>query len=684
MRQSQNETSNAVPHDQINCLLTRFEALTDGGKMDRILRAISFGILAVVVGACASSNSSLKGYSGLGKDSVSEKVLAQFAPPPLPSETTRKIQNYLDVRSPGMGMLSADKKRLFFTWRVTGTSQVWRLDQPKGFPVQMTGGEDQTGIAGLTWDGKYLVLSRDRNGEENPGLYLQSTLGGALKVIQHKAKVQTIFEFVSDDSKFIYFRSNDIKADSFAIYRFEIATEKVELIYSGDGYWAISDHQNDQLILTKALSNVASEHFLFDLKSKTMTPIIGQNEKEEYSVQFSASPGKYFVLTPKLGEFRTLYSWDMKDLKAITKGLKWDVSGFSLDELRSKLVYSINEAGSTRIKAIDAKTLQPISLPAFKNSDQVIAGSFTKDGEQIMLGVETSKGPRTSYSYHFSSGALVRWVLPSAPEVDLNIFVKSELETYKSKDGVDIPMFVRRPEKCKAKDLKSPCPVVVHFHGGPEAQSMKGFSVFAQMFVDEGIIFVEPNVRGSDGYGKTWLHSDNGPKRLDVITDIEDAALFIKKNWAVNGVAPKVGVMGWSYGGYSTFMAMSMFAGSYDAGVALVGMSNLHTFLMNTAPYRRALRTPEYGDPEKDKEALIKLSAVSYLDRIKAPLMIIQGATDPRVPVGEALQIQKALEARKIASPLIIFADEGHGTAKRSNKVLELGHALQFLKQNLL
>jgi dipeptidyl aminopeptidase/acylaminoacyl peptidase len=649
----------------------------------KCVRILSGFLLGFNLLACSSSGGS-KGYSGLGKDSVSDKVLAEFAPQPLPSDVTRKIQNYLDVRSPGLGILSVDKKNLFFTWRVTGTSQVWRLNNPKGFPIQMTGGEDPTGIAGLTMDGKYLVLSRDRNGEENPGLYLQATSGGALKVIQHKPKVQTIFEFASDDSKFIFYRANDVKADSFAFYKFEIETGKSELLFSQDGYWFVTDHQDDKIILSKAITNIASEHFEFDIKTKSLKPIIGQNEKEDYSVLFSSSPGKYFVITPKLGEFKNLYIWDMKALKPLTKNLKWDVAGMNIDRQRSKLIYSINEAGSSQIKAINAKTYQPISLPPFKNADQVYAGSFSKDGTQMMIGVETSKGPRTSYSYNFSNGQLVQWVYPSAPEVDLSTFVRAELESYKTRDGVEIPMFVRRPPQCQAKDLKAPCPVVVHFHGGPEAQSMKGFSVFAQMFIDEGIIFVEPNVRGSDGYGKTWLDSDNGPKRLNVISDIEDAALFIKKNWAVGGIAPKVGVMGWSYGGYSTLIAMSKFAGAYDAGVALVGMSNLYTFLMNTAPYRRALRTPEYGDPEKDKEALAQLSAVTFLDKVKSPLMVIQGATDPRVPVGEAIQIHKELKDRKIASPLIIFADEGHGTSKRSNKVLELGHALQFLKQNLL
>jgi len=181
-----------------------------------------------------------------------------------------------------------------------------------------------------------------------------------------------------------------------------------------------------------------------------------------------------------------------------------------------------------------------------------------------------------------------------------------------------------------------------------------------------------------------WFHADDREKRLNVITDIEDAAIYIRKAWALNGVAPKIGVSGASYGGYSSLYAMTRFAGSYDAGVSVVGMSNLVTFLQNTAPYRRSLRTPEYGDLEKDREALIKLSPVTYIDQLKAPLMIIQGVNDPRVPVGEAVQFQRTLEAKGVPSSLIIFADEGHGAEKKDNQVYEYGHMIEFFKKHLM
>jgi dipeptidyl aminopeptidase/acylaminoacyl peptidase len=148
-------------------------------------------------------------------------------------------------------------------------------------------------------------------------------------------------------------------------------------------------------------------------------------------------------------------------------------------------------------------------------------------------------------------------------------------------------------------------------------------------------------------------------------------------------VAPRVAITGGSYGGYSTLVGMTMFAGSYDVGVAVVGFSNIVTFLQNTAPYRRVLRVNEYGDPEKDREALLKLSPITYIDKVKGPLLIIQGANDPRVPVGEALQMHAALEQRGLKSPLIIFADEGHGSQKRANLVQELGQTLKFLSEHL-
>ena len=641
--------------------------------------ALALGALLLAAPAAAAPQSAYKGH---GAESVPAEVIAQYAPKPLPAALARRIQSMMDVRAPGMGQVSPDGTKLYFGWSVTGTPQVWRLDGPNTFPVQLTGGEDRTTLADVFPDGKTLVLQRDRKGEENPGLYLMPAAGGALVEVQHRPGVQTFFQFVSDDGTWVYFTANDIRPDSYAVYRWNVATKAKELLVDAPGLWSVGDHRPDgTLLLKRSTGSLTSEYWERDAATGKRTPVLGVGETEEYEgTSYGAAPGELLVLTPKLGEYRKLCRWDGKKLSPVTGDLRWDVSGFGLDEAKTRVLYTVNEAGYTRLHAVDARTFAPVPLPKLPDgADHVYSGASTRDGRYTTIGVETAKAPRTSYVYDWKAGALTRWVVPSSPEVDTTTFAAATLEHYPARDGTKIPAFVRRPTRCEP----APCPVLVEFHGGPEGQAQPGFSTYAQMFVDAGFVFVEPNVRGSDGYGRSWLDTDNGAKRLKVWTDIEDAATWARTAFAAGGKAPKVGVMGGSYGGYSALVAMTKFAGAYDAGVSIVGISNLVTFLENTAPYRRILRTTEYGDPAKDRDVLVELSAVTHISKLKAPLQIQQGATDPRVPVGEALQVYEAAKKTGAPTELLIYADEGHGAGKRENQVLMIGHALRWMETHL-
>ncbi|MBI3542661.1 MAG: S9 family peptidase [Deltaproteobacteria bacterium] len=643
-------------------------------------------VLALMLGTQARALA----YEGHGIETLSPEQLKKFAPPALDSRLSAAVQSALDLRSPGGGMLSPDGKKLFFSWSVTGTWQVWRLDGPNRFPVQMTGGEDRTAIVGVVPDGKSIVVSRDHHGEENPGIYLQSAEGGRLVEVVHKLKVRAEFQFVTDDGQWLYYVANDVKPDSFYLYRYSLRDKSTERVFAQDGVWSVADYRNaSELLLEKATGNLAREYYLYDVRAKALTPLFGQGETQEYSAQFAAQPGGLLVLTNKFSDFRRLYRWKGGQFMGLSPEMPKDVAGFAIDRARSRIYYEVNDRGYHKIEVLDARSFRPQRLTAFPRADLVLLGAVSRNGRFANFSVETGTAPRTSYVLDWSTRRLTQWVVPSVPEAELSAFVGPKLEYYPARDRTKIPMFVRRPKGCSAPDEKGKmsagklCPVVVHFHGGPESQTLPGFSATWQLFNDQGFVVVEPNVRGSDGYGRAWLDSDNGPKRLDVVTDIEDCATYVKTAWAVNGVAPRIGVMGWSYGGYSTLYAMTRFAGAYDAGVALVGMGSLKTFLKNTAPYRRKLRAAEYGDPEKDAEALDKLSPLSYLDKVKDPLLIIQGANDPRVPAGEAIQIFEAMRKRELAAELIIFGDEGHGASKRENKVFELGHALRFFEKHL-
>jgi dipeptidyl aminopeptidase/acylaminoacyl peptidase len=614
-------------------------------------------------------------------ESVRPEILEKFAPKPLPADVASRIQMMMDVRAPGAGMPTPDGSRLFFGWSVTGTPQVWRLDGPDRFPVQLTGGQDRTSVAGIMPDGRTVIVQRDRKGEENPGLYLLPADGGPLTEIQHVKGVQTYFSFVTRDGEWIYFTANDQRPDAYAVYRWNVRTRAKQAVITEPGLWSIADHRDDgRLLVQKATGSLSSEFWEWSPSTRKLSPVIGQGESVEYSVSYGAVDGQFLVLTPKLGDVRRLYVLEQGKLRPITPELKWDVSGFDIDEARTRILYTVNEAGYTRLAALDAKAFGPVTLPKLpEGADHVVSGSSTPDGRYTVLGVMTARAPRTSYVYDWQTGALTRWVVPSAPEIDTSRFSIATLESYPARDGTPIPVFVRRPARCEP----APCPVIVEFHGGPEAQAQPGFSTYAQIFVDAGFIYVEPNVRGSDGYGKAWLESDNGPKRLNVLTDIEDAAVWARKAFAVDGKAPKVGVMGGSYGGYATLVAMTKFAGAYDAGSSIVGISNLVTFLENTAPYRRILRVTEYGDPVKDRAALTELSAVTHIGKLNAPLQIQQGASDPRVPVGEAVQMYEAASKAGVPTELILYADEGHGAGRRENQVLMIGHSLRFMNEHL-
>ncbi|MCO4793849.1 MAG: S9 family peptidase [Bacteriovoracaceae bacterium] len=636
-------------------------------------------LFSLSIFSCSSLKKKSSEYKGHGEESVSPEDLKKYSPPALNSNLISKIQTMMDISKTSLGVISNDGKNLYVNWKVTGTSQVWKVPGPRRFPTQLTGGEDATYISSLSIDGKYLFLSRDSKGDEYSGLYKQKTSGGPLIPIYRKKKIKVSLQYVASDNRTLYFRANDIKPQNFSLYKYDLKTSKKTLLVDQKGYWFFGDVSSDgEILVGRMKTNIAAEYYLLNEKTKKLTPLFGQDENEEYRVKFGARKGEYIVLTNKFGEFRQLYKFRNGKFKNLTNS-KVNVEYFRMDRGRTRIQYGTNDNGYYKAHAMSAKNFKKIYVPSFKNADHVYFGFTSRNGRYSTLGVETAKSPRTNYVYDWHSRKYSKWTMPNHPEVDTSNFSKDSLEYYETHDGVRIPMFVKRPKSC----AKKVCPVIVQFHGGPESQSFPGFSPINQLFVDEGFILVKPNVRGSDGYGKSWLNSDNGEKRLDVITDIRDCSTWIRKNWSRNGNVPKVGIMGGSYGGYSTLVGMSIFAGSYDAGVASVGMSSLVTFLKNTADYRRKLRESEYGFLDKDMEALEKLSPINFLDKIKAPLMVIHGANDPRVPAGEAIQIHDEMTKRNLPSELILFSDEGHGVRKRKNKVAKYGHTLRFFNKYL-
>ena len=620
---------------------------------------------------------SSKGYSGHGEGSISPEILAKYAPPSFPAAALDKIQAYLDIRSPSTGVVSDDGQAMYINWSVTGTRQIWRVSKAQPFPVQLTGGQDATSLRAVLPNGKSLVVSRDKAGSEYYGLYLMPATGGALRPIKVAKKVKTNLQWTTLDSKTLYYTANDKDAANYTVYRYHIAEDRHELVSDQPGYWWIADKQGDQLLLVKAKGNTSREIFLFDETKKVLKPLFGQGEEEQYSVAFN-DRGDILTLTNKFDDFKRLYLYRGGKFEPVTGSADYEIASFFTDRQKTRIHLRLVKQGHYSFAFLDIKG-SPIAGPTFQGATHTLLGSVSDNGRYLTLGVTFHDRPRISYVWDWQTKTQAQWTLPSAPEIDTSGFTKDTLVHYPAADGTMIPMFVKRPKAC----LDKVCPVIIRFHGGPEGSSYPGFSPYDELYLDAGFVMAKPNVRGSSGLGKAWLHADNRAKRLKVITDIRDAALYVKKAWAKDGVVPKVGIAGGSYGGYSALVGMTLFAGTYDAGMANVGMSNLVSFLKNTAPYRRKLRESEYGYLDKDLDALKKLSPLTYIDQLKDPMLIFHGANDPRVPAGESVQIAAILEAKKIPVQVVLFADEGHGVRKRKNRAISLATTLAFFTKHL-
>ncbi len=478
------------------------------------------------------------------------------------------------------------------------------------------------------------------------------------------------------------YRTNDRDPASSTIYRFDVKTRAKQLVFDQPGRWAIVDHRGDEWLLANDLGPAHVEIWSYDLATKRLRPLLGITERAAYQAAFGPRAGELVVRTDKRSEHPRLYTFEHDTLAPIGPELAHDIDGFALDRARRRLYYAVNEDGRQRLAVLDTHTWRPIVLPVPPAADATTLASLSATGRFAALGIAGAAGAPATFVYDWTTQRLVQWRAPETPELDARTLAKPALESFTARDGVAIPMFVRRPARCV--HAATPCPVVVEFHDGPGDHARPTFSPYAQAFTDAGFIYVQPDVRGSAGHGTSWLHADDGANRLDVLTDIEDCAKYLRRAWTIDGVAPRLGVVGRGpYGGYSALIAMTLYAGAYDAAVAQDGITSLATFLAHAGADRRADLIAEYGDPVKDKVALAKLSPLSYADRIAAPLLVLANPRDPRVPVGEALQFHGALARRRLDGGMLVVSGDRRGASTRADRVLALGHTLAFLERHL-
>jgi dipeptidyl aminopeptidase/acylaminoacyl peptidase len=612
------------------------------------------------------------------------------------------IQQYLNIKSAGGPTFSPDGKQMAYLTNVTGTSQVWMIDLPNGAPKQLTNYDDNVGFVRWLADGGGMIFGKARGGDENTQFFWMKPDGSGVKELTNDPKVRHNFAEVSSDGKKIYYASNKRNRTFFDVYSMDLATGKEELLYQFDGNINIAAVNNagSKFVLSrdgieKSLDN---NLYLIDVRTKQETLLTPHTDASEFGdVNFLADG---IVLTTNDGrEFSGLAQMRKKNAAGddwsdpnrevrIIDDQKWDVGNVAMTDYPSVMAYTINRDGFSElylrtvetggkplISTISAKA-EIVKLPA-----QGIAGSltFSKDQSKLAFTFSSSKHNGDIWLYDLKSKALTQVTKSDRAGIAQESFVPPELIKVKSFDGLEISAWYYKPKINFSTRNGSPpltngkvmvqknLPVIVSVHGGPEGQSRPGFNPLFQYYLSRGYAVLDPNVRGSTGYGKTYTHLDDVEKREDSVKDLAAAVEWLKTK---GGADPKrIAVIGGSYGGYMTMAAITLYPDLWAAAVGTVAITNWETFLQNTSGYRRRQREVEYGMLDKDIDFLRRISPIRKIDRIKTPLFVISGKNDPRVPYTEGEQMVKALKDRGAVVEYKLYDDEGHGISKLKNRL---------------
>ncbi len=629
-------------------------------------------------------------------------LLAQGVPP-VPQSLADAIGRYNDFRGHAFADWHPTQREMLVSHRKAGanTAQIFRVTTPLTDGQQLTDGIDP--VTRATYEprtGQYIVFERATGGNEVAQLYrLPLSPAGAQPVqLTNPDERHAINTWLRKSGRLIY-SSVPIDRTAEGGKRSKITTtlwlmdpEKPEarrrLAELNGGGWAASRPSPDERLvsLTRYLSANEAQIWMLDLDSgvaKQVAPAVGSQEaKAIYSpAGWTADGRSLWIASDRAGEFRELMKLDLASgrVDRVSSHIPWDVSGVTLNEDRSQLVAQFNVDGRDELHFFDAATAKEVPAPTALPNGNVGTAAYHHGRGELAFSISNAQGPSQIYSLG-TDGKVQQWTR-AAGSLDTSGFSEQKIVRWKSFDGTTISGLLTPPPRT----FSGKRPVLISIHGGPESQASFGFLGRNAYYVQElGMTLIQPNVRGSSGYGKSFLAMDNGFKREDSVKDIGALLDWIATQPDLD--ASRVLVTGGSYGGYMTLAVSTHYADRIAGSIDVVGISHFVTFLNNTESYRRDLRRVEYGD-ERDpamKAHLEKISPLTNAARIKKPLFVIQGKNDPRVPYTEAEQIVETV--RKGGTPVwyLRAENEGHGFQKKDNQDFQFYATVLFMQQTVL
>ncbi len=608
--------------------------------------------------------------------------------PPVPAAVSAAVQRYGNSRSTALADWT-DDGRLLVLKRAGPVAQLFRVDAPMADPVQLTqGAEPVGGGAAIRRSGRFL-FSRDTGGDEWAQLYAQGP--GEAPVQLTEAGTRNAAPVRTRDGTAIFWSQSKRGSGDYVVQTVAPADPASRrTVFARPGFGAIgpSDVSDDgrTLLLVRSLSNVAQELYTLDVASGALTPVFAGAPALIDDAHFARGGSSVVLITNRDSDVRRLVEVDLASgrVAPVAPAGRWDVEDVSLSEDGRLIAWVTNEDGMSRVTVQDFRTRRALPQPTLPIG---VVGSvaFDRAGERLAIQMSSPNAPGDVWSWDVVAGTLTRWTQSETGGLDPARMPTPKLVRFKSFDGLSVPAFVYRPTGApKVTGARAKTPVLISIHGGPEAQARPGWSPAIAYYTDVlGATVIVPNVRGSDGYGKRYLDLDNGPKREDSVKDI--GALI---DWAAQQPdldAKRIVVVGGSYGGYMVLAAMTHYSPKLAGGVESFGISDWTTFLQNTEAYRRDNRRAEYGDertPEMQR-VFARISPRANVARITKPMLIAQGANDPRVPRSESEAMVAALRRQGVPVSYLLFADEGHGWRKKPNQDLAREVETVFLQRIL-
>jgi dipeptidyl aminopeptidase/acylaminoacyl peptidase len=602
--------------------------------------------------------------------------------PAIPAELLEKLNQYQNTRGASFqGWL--DGSSMLIATRFGDTAQIHRLQTPMGMREQMTFYKEPVSGASIQplEAGQGFLFSKDVGGNEFYQLHYYDLKTRQVRMLTDGKSRNQGGLWSQDGSQMAY--SSTLRNGKDTDIWVRGLNGEAKLIVKEGGSWGASDFSPDgkKLLVSQYISANDSRPGEVNIASGKLEMFPIDGGKAAFSdFQYARNGKGVFFISDEESEFQHLRFHDLSTNKKtiISKDIPWDVEGFAQSKDGKSIAFGTNEDGISTLRVIDTARYKTRTLP--KLPIGVIGGlDFSPNGQKIALSINSATSPNDIYVINLKSSQLTRWTQSEVGGLDSNTFIAPSLIRYKSFDGKEIPAFLYRPEG------KGPFPVVINIHGGPEAQAQPNFNPGIQYMLREmKMAVLVPNVRGSSGYGKTYLQLDNGFKRKDSVKDIGALLDWIATQPSLD--KDRVGVSGGSYGGYMVLASMVDYNKRIRAGIDVVGISNFTTFLTNTESYRRDLRRAEYGD-ERDPKMRAFHEEIAPLNNAKAisrPLFVAQGFNDPRVPYTEAEQMVEAVRGNGGDVWYLMFKDEGHGFAKKTNSDYFGAASMLFWERYLL